>query len=170
MTVLDTSVTSSSSLHLLSNRPLPLVLASCGEPSIMRYSVLVPCFSSRRPVSCFSYLVPRFQFLVFSYSFSVTRLSISCSSFLVLGSITFFSSITFVRWLLLVSLSSLPRHLDVHLLLISGWVHLSRTHAGFRWCASSIGSVSTVLLLPCRQVLALIVPSRLGFISSGRWR
>ena len=26
-----------------------------------------------------------------------------------------------------------------------------------------------VLLLPCRQVLALIVPSRLEFISSGDW-
>ena len=34
-------------LDVLSNRPLPLVVASCGEPSIMRYSILVP----RLPVS-----------------------------------------------------------------------------------------------------------------------
>jgi hypothetical protein len=56
-------------LDVLSNRPLPLVLASCGEPSITRYSILV----SRS-------------------SFSIPRLPVSRSAFVVLSSISFLSS------------------------------------------------------------------------------
>jgi hypothetical protein len=135
------------SVLMFSNRSLHLVLASCGEPSIMRYSILVP----------------RFQLLVFRFRVPRSSFSVQLR----------FPRLSVFRPLAPPSLSlpsSLPRRLDVHLLLISGWVHLSRTHAGFRWCASSIGSVSTVILLPCRQVLAPIVPSRLRYISSGRWR
>jgi hypothetical protein len=73
---------------------LSLLLASCGEPSIMRYSILVPRFQFLVFRFCgprFSFLVSR-SFLVFSYSFSVTCLPVSRSSFVVLSSITFFSS------------------------------------------------------------------------------
>ena len=147
-------------LHLYRQRP------DCFLSSSLSFWLLAVSHRSMR----YPILVSR-SFLVFSSSFSVTCLPVSPSSFVVLSSIRFCHLSVFVRWLLLSLFfrPSLPRHLDVHLLLISGWVHLSRTHAGFRWCASSIGSVSTVLL-PCRQVLTLIVPPRLRYISSGRWR
>src|SRR6202451_596290 len=54
------------SVLMFSNRPLPLVLASCGEPSIMRYSILV---------SRSSFSIPRFQLHVFR--FRVPRSSFS---------------------------------------------------------------------------------------------
>src|SRR5271154_5422093 len=40
------------------------------------------------------------------------------------------------------------RRLNVHLSLTSGWVHLAWTHAGFRRCASFIGSVLIVSIRP----------------------
>src|SRR5271168_4356092 len=45
-------------------------------------------------------------------------------------------------------LSRSHRCLDVHLSLTSGWVHLAWTRAGFRRCASSIGSVLIVSIRP----------------------
>src|SRR5271168_3660106 len=122
-----------------------LLAVSCRSCTIL-FSFFV--FSPRLPFSRFSFLVPRSQFdttALLSQSIHTFFLPFSLSS---VGSS--FS---------LLFRSSVPRRLHVHLLLISGWVHLSRTHAGFRWCASFIGSVLTVLL-SCRQVLALIVPSR----------
>ena len=80
------------SVMMFSNRSLHLVLASCGEPSIMRYSILV----SRS-------------------SFSIPRLSVSRSSFVILSSITFFLSFSLSSVGSYFSLfrSSLPRCLDV---------------------------------------------------------
>jgi hypothetical protein len=116
------------------------------------FAFLVVRFRVPRLVSRSSHSVTRFRLLVFP---------VSRSSFLALSSIyTLFSPFSLRP--LAPPLSSVPPFLDVLTftsLLISGWVHLSRTHAGFRWCASSIGSVSNVLLLLCRQALALIVPS-----------
>ena len=111
-------------------------------------SVLV--FWSR--VSHFSFLV--FQFLVFSYSspgfvFLVPRSQFDTTRALLSPSIyTFFSPFSLLSVGSFLSLSSAPQHFDVHLWLMS-WMGLRGpwTHAGFRWCASSIGSVSTVLLL-----------------------
>jgi hypothetical protein len=151
---------------VLSNHSLPLVLASCGEPSIIRYSILV----SRSSFSIPRLPVSRFSFLVFSSSFSVTCLPVSHSSFLVLSSIPrrccrsrfirFSRLLAFRRLAPSLSLlrSSLPRRLDVHLLLMSrmGSGRVG-THAGFRWCASSIGSVSTVLLLVVRSSHSLFL-------------
>jgi hypothetical protein len=117
----------------------------------------------------FSFSVPRFRFMSSGFAFLV--LSSIPQRYVTVNLYVFLASSSFVRWLLFVSLSSAPRRFDVHLLLMSrmGSGRVG-THAGFRWCASSIGSVSTVLSLLCRQVLALIVPPRLRFISSGRWR
>jgi hypothetical protein len=56
-----------------------------------------------------------------------------------------FSSFTFSPF---IPFSASRRRLDVHLSLTSGWVHCGWTHAGFRRCASSIGSVLIVSLRP----------------------
>jgi len=141
--------------------------ASGGEPSIMHYSILVLRFQSSSSslaflVSRSSFSVHRFSSLSSSFAFLVRRSQFDTTALLSQSIHTFFlpfSLSSVGSSFSLLFRSSVPRRLHVHLLLISGWVHLSRTHAGFRWCASFIGSVLTVLL-SCRQVLALIVPSR----------
>jgi hypothetical protein len=83
-------------LDVLSNRPLPLVLASCGEPSIMRYSILVPRLPVLRSSFIVSFIVyrlslsvPRFQLLVFR--FRVPRSQFDTTALLSLSIYTFFS-------------------------------------------------------------------------------
>jgi hypothetical protein len=116
-------------LDVLSNRPLPLVLASCGEPSIMRHSILV--------------LVPRFQLLVFRFLVSRSSLSVTRFHLLVFRSrvprsslsvryhgvivavdlyvfLIFYSFVySSVSWLLLSLFVPPSRRHDVHLLLMS---------------------------------------------------
>src|SRR5271170_3796346 len=138
----------------------------------MHYYILVLRFQSSSSslaflVSRSSFSVHRFSSLSSSFAFLVRRSQFDTTALLSQSIHTFFlpfSLSSVGSSFSLLFRSSVPRRLHVHLLLISGWVHLSRTHAGFRWCASFIGSVLTVPL-SCRQVLALIVPSRLGFIS-----
>ena len=82
------------SVLMFSNRSLHLVLASCGEPSIMRYLFSFLVFRFRDPRFS-SFVVRRFQLLV-----SVTRLPVSRSQF----NYVFLVFQSFVRWLLFLSL------------------------------------------------------------------
>jgi len=101
------------------------------------------------------------QFLLFQvrlFAFSPFRPSSLCNC-----SITYVESVLSMQFYSVLSqalglVESVPafifsppvcQHLDVHLSLISGWVHLTWTHAGFRRCASIyIGSVLIVSLRP----------------------
>src|SRR5271154_5951218 len=75
---------------LHSSSPL---LASCGEPSIMRYSILVPRFH----LLVFSLSSSGFAFLAFRYSLSDICLPVSRFSFLVLSSIPWRYHCRFLR-------------------------------------------------------------------------
>jgi len=98
------------------------------RPDVLSLSFWLLAVSHRSCAILFSFLVPRFQFLVFSYlssgfAFLVPRSQFDTTALLSQSIYTFFPSFSLSSVGSSLSLrSSLSRRLDVHLLLISGWV------------------------------------------------